>query len=278
MMQMMGLAALIRWEWFKLRHRWLPWILLAVMVGLGLLIFWVAAMSSEDLSYRNTAENIANGLGISIVFAAFIAMILSAAVTGGEYGWGTLRPTLSVGVGRWSFLTAKVVVALLTAAAIQIIMSVFVAVSGFIAEALLAEPGAESYGDISWLDLLGFYGRMVYSFLPYILLAMFFAVLVGSSGVGIALSMGYYIAETYIISPIFLSFNWGGNVLAFLLGPNISAWLGAVNVIDIGGIATIGGLSAMLQGFMVITVYALVLGGAAFALFLRRDIAGARGG
>ena len=278
MMQLMRIATLTRWEWFKLRRRWLPWILLAVMVALGQLIFWVAAATDDDLSYRNTAENIANGLGISAIFAAFIAMILAAAVTGGEYGWGTLRQTLSVGAGRWPFLTSKVAVALLTAAAIQIIMSVFVAISGFIAEPLLAESEAESYGNISWLDLLGIYGRMVYSFLPYILLAMFFAVLVGSSGVGIALSMGYYIAETFIISPIFLRFNWGGDVLAFLLGPNISAWLGAGNGIGIGSITTIGGLSAMLQGFIVITVYGLALGGAAFALFLRRDIAGARGG
>ena len=278
MTQLMRIAALTRWEWFKLRHRWLPWILLAVMVALGQLLFWVAATQGNDLSYRNTAENIANGLGLSAVFAAFIAMILAAAVTGGEYGWGTLRPTLSIGAGRWPFLSSKVVVALLTAAAILIIMSAFIAISSFIAALVLAEPEAESYGSISWLDLLGIYGRMVYSFLPYIVLAMFFAVLVGSSGVGISLSMGYYIAETFIISPILFAFNWGGTAAAFLLGPNISAWLGAGNGFGIGNIATIGGLSAMVQGFIVITVYALVLGGAAFYLFLRRDIAGARGG
>ena len=34
----------------------------------------------------------------------------------------------------------------------------------------------------------------------------------------------------------------------------------------------------MAQGFVVITIYGLALGGAAFALFLQRDIAGAKGG
>lgn len=269
------IAILTRWEWFKLRHRWLPWILLGIMVALAQLIFWLAATLSDEVSYRSTTENVVNGLGFSVVFATFIAMILAASVTGGEYGWGTLRPALSLGAGRWQFLTSKVAVTLITTAVILIIMSVTVAVSGFIAEVALAPPEAEPYESTSWLELLGIYGRMVYGFLPYILLAMFFAVLTGSNGVGIALSLGYYVAETFIISPILGVFEWGGDALAFLLSPNITAWqaLG-----ESGGINTIGGVSAMAQGFVVITIYGLALGGGAFALFLRRDIAGAKGG
>ena len=269
------IAILTRWEWFKLRHRWLPWILLGIMVALAQLIFWLAATLSDEVSYRSTTENVVNGLGFSVVFATFIAMILAASVTGGEYGWGTLRPALSLGAGRWQFLTSKVAVTLLTTAVILIIMSVTVAVSGFIAEIALAPPAAEPYEATSWLELLGIYGRMVYGFLPYILLAMFFAVLTGSNGVGIALSLGYYVAETFIISPILMVFEWGGDALAFLLSPNIAAWQ---DIGESGGINTIGGVSAMAQGFVVITIYGLALGGAAFALFLRRDIAGAKGG
>lgn len=269
------IAILTRWEWFKLRHRWLPWILLGIMVALAQLLFWLAATLSDEVSYRSTTENVVNGLGFSVVFATFIAMILAASVTGGEYGWGTLRPTLSLGAGRWQFLTSKVAVTLLTTAVILIIMSVTVAVSGFIAELLLAPPEAEPYESTSWLELLGIYGRMVYGCLPYILLAMFFAVLTGSNGVGIALSLGYYVAETFIISPILGVFEWGGDALAFLLSPNITAWQ---NLGESGGINTIGDVSAMAQGFVVITIYGLALGGAAFALFLRRDIAGAKGG
>ena len=64
-----------------------------------------------------------------------------------------------------------------------------------------------------------------------------------------------------------------------MLGPNVDAWQ------DIGGgtnsvreIATIGGISDMAHGFIVITIYIAVLTAAALALFLRRDIAGAKGG
>ena len=109
-------------------------------------------------------------------------MILAAAVLGGEYGWGTLRPVLSKGAGRWPFLTSKVAVVVLTTAAILLILSVSVAISGFIAEAVLSPSEAESYGNVSWVDLLALYGRMVYGFLPYIMLAAFIGLLHSRDG------------------------------------------------------------------------------------------------
>ena len=275
MAQAMYIVALIRGEWLKLRHRWLLWILPGIMAALAQFIFWLTSAFDDDgITRRAFLDNLAQGMDFSVGFVILIALILAAAVTGGEYGWGTLRPALSVGAGRWQLLTSKAGVVLLTAAVILIIMSVSVAVSGLIAEGILTVSGDELANPVSWLGLLAIYGRMVYSFLPFIALAMFFAVLAGSNGVGIALAMGYYFVDGVILSQIFAAFNWGDIVLALLLAPNVSAWQNAGG----GGIANIGGVSVMAQGFMVITIYALVLGGAAFALFLRRDIAGARGG
>ena len=120
---------------------------------------------------------------------------------------------------------------------------------------------------------------MLYAFLPYITLALFLVVLTGSNGVGIGLSMGYYIGEVIIIVPILSIFGWSDTVFAFVLGPNVDAWQ------NIGGgpgsgrdIATIGGISDMAHGFIIVTIYTVALAAAAFALFMRRDIAGARGG
>ena len=42
---MVELANLVRWEWFKLQRRWMPWILLAVLVlvtQLSILGAWFA--------------------------------------------------------------------------------------------------------------------------------------------------------------------------------------------------------------------------------------------
>ena len=274
----MQVALLTRWEWFKLRRRWVPWILLGFVLVIEQLIFWLVATLSDDVSYQSTSENIANGLGFSAFFGPFIAVILAAVVVGGEYGWGTLRPVLSKGAGRWPFLASKAAVVVLVTAAILVILSVTVAISGFIAEAALSAPEAEPYSNISWLNLLALFGRMIYGFLPYIALALFVVVLTGSNGVGISLSLGYYIAETVILVPILSNFDWSEGVFAFVLGPNVGAW----QAVEGGGnnvtIATIGAIPEMAHGVIFVTIYAVVLAAAALALFLRRDIAGAKGG
>ncbi len=277
----MQVALLTRWEWFKLRKRWVPWILLGFVLVIVQLIFWLVATLSDDVSYQSPAENIANGLGFSAFFGPFIAVVLAAAVIGGEYGWGTLRPVLSKGAGRWPFLASKVAVVVLVTAAVLIILSVTVTISGFIAEAVLTAPeSTEGYGDISWVNLLALYSRMIYGFLPYIMLALFLVVLTTSNGVGIGLSLGYYIAETIILIPILSNFDWSDQVFAYLLNPNVAAWQSVPgNEGDpASGIATIGGMPEMAHGFIFVTLYAAVLATAALALFLRRDIAGAKGG
>ena len=277
----MQVALLTRWEWFKLRRRWVPWILLGFVLVIVQLLFWLVTTLGDDVSYQSPAENIANGLGFSSFFGPFIAVILAAAVLGGEYGWGTLRPVLSKGAGRGPFLTSKVAVVVLVTAAILVILSITVMISGFIAEAVLtAGPQAEGYGAISWVDLLALFGRMVYGFLPYIMLALFLVVLTTSNGVGIGLSLGYYIAESVILVPIIAIFDWSEQVYAFLLGTNVDAWQ-SVPGTDGGpgsNIATIGGMSEMAHGAIFVTIYVVVLAGAAIALFMRRDIAGAKGG
>ena len=274
----MQVALLTRWEWFKLRRRWVPWILLGFVLVVNQLIFWLVAALTDDISYQSTSENIANGLGFSAFFGPFVAVILAAVVVGGEYGWGTLRPVLSKGAGRWQLLASKVSVVVLFTAALLIILCITVTISGFIAEAVLTAPETtESYGDISALDLLALYGRMLYAFLPYVTLALFLVVLTGSNGVGVALSMGYYIAENIIVVPIIANFSWSERVFTYLLGPNVSAWQNIPPNND-GAIATFGGISGMAHGAIIVTIYGAVLAAAAVALFLRRDIAGAKGG
>ena len=274
----MQVALLTRWEWFKLRRRWVPWILLGFVLVVNQLIFWLVATLTDDISYQSTSENIANGLGFSAFFGPFVAVILAAVVVGGEYGWGTLRPVLSKGAGRWQLLASKVSVVVLFTAALLIILCITVTISGFIAEAVLTAPETtEPYGDISALDLLALYGRMLYAFLPYVTLALFLVVLTGSNGVGVALSMGYYIAETIIVVPIIQNFSWSEQVFTYLLGPNVSAWQNVPPNND-GAIATFGGISDMAHGFIIVTIYGAVLAATAIALFLRRDIAGAKGG
>ncbi|MBI4337430.1 MAG: ABC transporter permease subunit [Chloroflexi bacterium] len=59
-----SLANLVRWEWFKLGRRWMPWILLAMLLLLSQLFVW-----GGFFSYRNmpaTAGDIALTLGTGV--------------------------------------------------------------------------------------------------------------------------------------------------------------------------------------------------------------------
>ena len=58
----MQVALLTRWEWFKLRRRWMPWILLGFVLVMEQLLFWLVATLGDEVSYQSPAENIANGL------------------------------------------------------------------------------------------------------------------------------------------------------------------------------------------------------------------------
>ena len=277
MVMAMQMVLLTRWEWFKLRRRWMPWILLGIILAISQLVFWLAATLSEDLSYRSTTDNIANGLGISSFFSPVIAVILASAVLGGEYGWGTLRPVLSRGVGRWPLLASKLAVVWLAVVASLLIVAIATAVSSFIAEAVLIPSESTQAYNASWGSLLGLFGRVAYGFLPYVALALFVVVLTGSNGLGIGLSLGYYFIENVILVPILSNFSWSGQVFAFILGPNVAAWH-SLDPTGEANIATFGGLSDMAHGAIFVTIYAVALVSAALALFLRRDISGAKGG
>ena len=103
-------------EWHKLRRRWIPWILLGLVVFLTQVLVWggyaayhlVDEVSEEGLS-DFTLPSILTVDPISLHFLVIPIMILAASVVGVEYGLGTLRTTLTRGVGRWQLLGAKLI-------------------------------------------------------------------------------------------------------------------------------------------------------------------------
>ena len=97
---------------------------------------------------------------------------------------------------------------------------------------------------------------------------------------GIAISLAYYFVELILVGILSNLFDWFDNISDYLLGPNISAWMTESGVVTTGGdsgLAGGGDLPGTLHAFVTLLVYMAVLGAAATWLFLRRDIAGARG-
>ena len=343
---------LTNWEWFKLRKRWMPWILLGIAVLLAQVGFWAnyaayhndtvqevfsggsssfsttferdgetlsLTMSCQDIVndrmpsefdqlteeqkqiFLNDVEeffgggacdnfqavdefrkgftlpdSITGAIGGFSAVGPLLIMVLAASVMGSEYGWGTLRNVLTRGTGRWQLLSAKLLLLLRLCSDVLIILALFAVISSFIAGVIPPSETGELADPGEWLDIVVEYLKIVYSLLPFIALSVFLTVLTSSTAVGIAVSIGYYLVEA-ILSPILNLNDTLSNVTDYLLVASVNTWNAAplveVEVSSVSGEQS----SDALQAFLVILVYTAVLLAVSFWLFMRRDIAGARG-
>ena len=336
------------WEWYKLQRRWMPWILLAIMIILNQVVFWGAyvgyrteafgpsfhtsigndqdkvdiSLTCADIrggsippeveqlgeqgrkqaleqietfrsgscaGYEQNREGIQQGLSfpyrigfslaLSYVLWIILITILAASAMGVEYGWGTLRMALTKGTGRWQFLGGKILALVLMGAAGLVVVSVTVSISSLIAALTLPAPvegAALADAGEEQLEAAVTFGRMLgkvlYIFLPYIMLALFFAVLTSSAATAIAVALTYRVIELIFIPILALRFDWFQAIADYLLGPNVSIWLSPE--FQLGDIDE---QASILRAFLVLAAYIVIIGGATFALFQRRDIAGAKG-
>ncbi len=218
--------------------------------------------------------------GEAIPLFAIPTLILAASIMGVEYGWGTLRTTLTRGVGRWQLLASKLVMMLFAVIAAIVILALTIAVASILAGIIPPDEGGPlvfSAPASEWIDLLESLGKMIYALVPYIALGIFLAVLTQSTAQGISFSLGYYIVEL-ILAPILGGINDRvGDILEVaLIGQNTSEWMGQ-NITDttraLGNIEP----SDTVRAFFIILAYSVALIAAAVWIFMRRDIGGAKG-
>ena len=291
---------LTRGEWYKLRRRRIPWILLGIIAAITQGVFWMGYVSyhlgADSVAAAGTAAAPESREGVS-VSAGLVAggagadgfilpfsinrrteqlpmifvipiMILTATVIGVEYGLGTLRATLTRGAGRWQLLSAKFVMLMVAGSAGIIVIAALVGIASIVAAIL--PPSGEgplvAGNAAAWKAVATALGKAVYALAPYVALAVFLTVATRSNAQGLALSMGYFLFELLIAPALAGIAVWLGNVLdVTLLGSNVSEWMSAAFPTD----------SA--RAFFVILAYTAVLLGAALWIFQRSDVPGARG-
>ena len=238
---------LLRSEIFRLRRRWMTWILLLSVVILAFVLYFIiyASVQAQIQALQNGTASATNGppqteaqlrqelqtlrpsqvmsfgLGVVSGFGSVLLIVLTASVFGNEFNWGTLRVILALGAGRERFLAAKYLALTLYAALFTII------------GALSALAGSEIVSSIASLDrtlpadfatqLAVNIGRTVFTFLPYIALAALIAVWSKSGGAGIAIGLVVYFAEGLVMS-LLVAFNKDYATIAnFGLSRNVSA-------------------------------------------------------
>ena len=233
----------------------------------------------EDLRKSFTIPHSIAGSAAALAnyFAPFLIIILAASLVGTEYGSGTLRTTLARGAGRWQFLASKLLLVMLTCVAALIVVAAATTLASIAASSFSPDEADRLNDAGSWFDAVVSLGKTVYALAPYVALSMFLAVLTQSAAGGIAIALGYYVIEL-TASPILNVTIRGESITDFILGNNVNEWMeSAVVTAEASGAGSAANQADALQAFLVILAYTLVLLGAGFWIFLRRDITGAKG-
>ena len=202
-----------------------------------------------------------------IAVGPLLIMILAASLLGMEYGWGTLRTALAGGIGRWQFLSAKMLVLLRLCSDALIVISVL-AVASSLTAALIPPGETGGLADSGrWTDVVIIFFKALYGFLPFIALSVLATVLTSSRGAGIALSVGYFMVES-IAAPLLQLNDTLTEATGFLLIQSFRSWTDAPIARE---------TSDALQSFIVILAYTVLFVAATSWIFKRRDIGGAMG-
>ena len=223
--------------------------------------------------------SIDNAMGIFQI----LVLIMAGSAMGAEYGWGTLRTVLTRGTGRWPLLASKMILMGVVIAGGFLVVAAVASVSSVAAAVAPPSEDGGLFSDAPWSDAPITFVKGLYALTPYIALGIFLAVLTQSSAMSIALSLGYYVVVEIIAAPLMGLNEWTEKLVDYVLGRSVNEWMESAAFVSVevstgdGGPPPVDEASA-LRSFLVILCYAVVLGGAAFWMFQRRDIAGARGG
>jgi ABC-2 type transport system permease protein len=282
---------LLRSEVYRLRRRWMPWVLLGCIalagVGLYLLVYTAAQASLQaersgavpaqpgteeamtDLLRQMRPANV-QGFGISLVsgIGSVMLIIFAASQVGTEFGWGTLRTLLAHGAGRATFLGAK----LLSIAGFGVLF-IFVGVVAAIIGSYLATTIAG--GDTSGLDLGAIStaaARGYYTFLPYMALAALIAVVSRSAGAGIAAGLIVYFTEGLVASLLVQLNREFATIVNYGLSRNASALTRVAVTTSASPETNFAALPGEGQAAIVLAVYTALFVALAYWRLRTRDI------
>ena len=264
---------LIRVEFFKLRKRWMPYVLLLVLLAsilIPLVVSYLnyqsevsgfqAPMWKETLVLPNAMEGIFNSipaLGIILV------VILAASVVGNEYGWGTLRQILARGTSRHRYLTSKLL-SIAIIVFIGVIITIAVGLIATIITSMLVEGG------IVWGSFIGYLiaslGRTLLVLVAYLSMATFFSVVLRSSALGIMITIAWLIGDGILGGLLGMSTGWLADISQFTISYNTSGLL-ALNSLHPPDDVT-----SWWQSAGILLAYSTVFIAASYYTFQRQDL------
>jgi ABC-2 type transport system permease protein len=190
----------IAFEWFKLSKRWMPRIILVLLLGLTILAFWGYGTRNIGRANIFLPRGWLAALAFCSFFAPFFWPVLGGSWAGNEYGWGSIRSVLTRRPERITHVLSALVV-LLVAVLIGIVSIVVVATAASVV--VTALTGHPIWTQGIWSG--AFAGALVKGILTawfvssfYLVLAYGAAVVTRSAAVGIGFGIGSTLAEVVL--------------------------------------------------------------------------------
>ncbi|HWE64025.1 MAG TPA: hypothetical protein VHB98_20105 [Chloroflexota bacterium] len=198
------MTAYLSFEWLKFSKRWMPRIIVALLIGLIIVGFWGQATRVMGRGNLFLPRGWLAALSFSAFFAPFFWPVLGGSWAGNEYGWGTIRAVLTRRPNRIEHVMAALLVLIGgTAVGILAILAAGT-VGGILASAVT--------GNSVWVSGLlsgTFLSDLAKGFLTawyvsafYLVLAYTMATIFRSAVVGVAVGVGGTLAQ-YILQKIF---------------------------------------------------------------------------
>ncbi|HEY8824803.1 MAG TPA: ABC transporter permease subunit [Candidatus Limnocylindria bacterium] len=217
---------LLRSELYRLVRRWMPWIMLALIVITAFVLYFliwasvnaqIQAVNSGTIpappgglgpleeTLREVAPDRVAEFGVGIVggLGSVMLIVFAASHVGTEFGWGTFRTLLAHGATRSGFLISKAISLFLYALVFMIVGTIAAIAASYVVSAV---AGISFGSGVDIVDVAGVAAKTGYTFLPYMALALAIAVWSKSAGAGIAAGLVVYFAEG-LVATLLVSLN-----------------------------------------------------------------------
>jgi len=194
-------SAYLSFEWLKFSKRWMPRIILGLVVGATFVAFWAQGSRVFLRDDLFLPRGWLAALDFCSRFAPFFWPVLGGIWAGNEYGWGTIRAALTRRPNRIGQVAAPLIV-MLACVAIGIVSTVLAGTIGGLAASGLTGNAAWVNGvwngDFLTLLLKGALTAWYVSAF-YLILAYAAAIIFRSAAIGLAVGLGGTLAQAVLI-------------------------------------------------------------------------------
>lgn len=229
------MTALLSFEWLKLSKRWMPRIVLLLLLGLTILAFWGEGTRTIGRPNLFLPRGWLAALTFCAFFAPFFWPVLGGSWAGNEYGWGTIRTILTRRPQRIEHVAAALIVLLIGIAIGLLAILVVASIASIVIASLTGNP---AFASAVWNGT--FLGILVKGFLTtwyvsafYLVFAYAAATIFRSAAVGIGVGIGATFAQVVLMRifiglggvwnqiAIHFPFNYSGSVITRVVGSGL---------------------------------------------------------